>query len=134
LISSDSRTHSFDDSANGTGAGEGIIAIFIKPLGNALKDKDNIYAVIKGEARLTRMEVQSALLRPMLTPKPTQLKKPGLMPISIRRLLVLSKLMELPLDLAIRSRLKELPKHLKKYTSEKSICAIGAIKSKCWSS
>ncbi|WP_312573375.1 condensation domain-containing protein [Clostridium sp.] len=50
IESSDYRTRSFDDSASGTGGGEGSVAILLKPLARALKDKDNIYAVIKGSA------------------------------------------------------------------------------------
>ncbi|MBU3188239.1 amino acid adenylation domain-containing protein [Clostridium bowmanii] len=44
----DWKTKAFDDSADGTGVGEGVGAIFIKPLKNAIKDGDDIYAVIKG--------------------------------------------------------------------------------------
>lgn len=44
----DWRTKAFDDSADGTGVGEGVGAIFIKPLKQAIKDGDDIYAVIKG--------------------------------------------------------------------------------------
>ena len=48
IDSSDGRAHSFDDAASGTGGGEGVIAVMLKPLAKAIEDKDNIYAVIKG--------------------------------------------------------------------------------------
>ncbi|MCP3741597.1 beta-ketoacyl synthase N-terminal-like domain-containing protein [Rossellomorea sp. BNER] len=48
--SSDYRTRPFDINSNGTGEGEGVIAIMIKPLSAAEADKDHIYAVIKGTA------------------------------------------------------------------------------------
>jgi len=48
--SSNGRTRAFDDNSDGTGTGEGVAAIFLKPLDKALADKDNIYAVIKGSA------------------------------------------------------------------------------------
>ncbi|MCI8473098.1 MAG: hypothetical protein HFE65_08365 [Clostridiales bacterium] len=48
--SSDCRTRSFDDSADGTGSGEGVCAILIKKASEAYKDGDHIYAVIKGSA------------------------------------------------------------------------------------
>lgn len=48
--SSDGRVKAFDDSANGTGDGEGVISIILKPLKNAIKDHDHIYAVVKGSA------------------------------------------------------------------------------------
>lgn len=50
IESSSKRTRTFDHQADGTGAGEGIISVLLKPLDKALKDGDNIYAVIKGSA------------------------------------------------------------------------------------
>ncbi|EPR13629.1 SDR family NAD(P)-dependent oxidoreductase, partial [Ruminiclostridium papyrosolvens] len=50
IESSDSRTKSFDDSSDGTGEGEGVVSVLLKPLSKALKDGDPIYAVIKGSA------------------------------------------------------------------------------------
>ena len=48
IISSSFRTKAFDDKADGTGLGEGVGTILLKPLENAINDNDNIYAVIKG--------------------------------------------------------------------------------------
>ncbi|MCT2347248.1 AMP-binding protein [Niallia taxi] len=48
--SSDYRSRPFDISSDGTGEGEGIVAIMIKPLSAAQADRDHIYAVIKGMA------------------------------------------------------------------------------------
>ncbi|MED1724567.1 non-ribosomal peptide synthetase [Brevibacillus parabrevis] len=50
IDSSDGRARSFDDSSDGTGAGEGAVAVLLKPLKRALQDRDHIYAVIKGSA------------------------------------------------------------------------------------
>lgn len=50
IESSDYRTHSFDDSSDGTGTGEGVAAVMLKPLSAAVRNMDNIYAVIKGTA------------------------------------------------------------------------------------
>ena len=46
----DSITRTFDNNAEGAGWGEGVAALFLKPLSKARNDKDNIYAVIKGSA------------------------------------------------------------------------------------
>lgn len=46
-LSSDGVCRSFGAGANGYVAGEGVGAVFIKPLTKALEDKDNIYGVIK---------------------------------------------------------------------------------------
>ena len=50
IESSNGRTKTFDEASDGTGVGEGVAAILIKPLGQAVQDRDNIYAVIKGGA------------------------------------------------------------------------------------
>ncbi len=46
--SSSERTKTFDESADGTGGGEGVINLVLKPLAAAIEDKDHIYGVIKG--------------------------------------------------------------------------------------
>jgi 3-oxoacyl-(acyl-carrier-protein) synthase len=48
LQAQDGRIKSFDDSADGTGSGEGVGVVLLKPLESALADRDYIYAVIKG--------------------------------------------------------------------------------------
>ncbi|MGG3280964.1 amino acid adenylation domain-containing protein [Paenibacillus solani] len=50
IESSDNRARTFDDSADGTGIGDGVIALLLKPLSRAYEDGDSIYAVIKGSA------------------------------------------------------------------------------------
>ncbi|SEG59360.1 non-ribosomal peptide synthetase [Paenibacillus sp. UNC499MF] len=50
IESSDNRARTFDDSADGTGIGDGVIALVLKPLSRAQEDGDPIYAVIKGSA------------------------------------------------------------------------------------
>src|SRR5690606_17152213 len=50
IESTDWRTRAFDDTADGSGVGEGVGAVLLKPLKKALKDGDHIYAVIKGNS------------------------------------------------------------------------------------
>ncbi|KAJ5692438.1 hypothetical protein N7462_001861 [Penicillium macrosclerotiorum] len=47
MLSADGISHSFDQKANGYGRGEGFGALLLKPLSQALKDKDAIRAVIR---------------------------------------------------------------------------------------
>lgn len=47
FLSPDSRCFSFDERANGYARGEGILALVIKPLSEAVKDGDTIRAVIR---------------------------------------------------------------------------------------
>lgn len=46
----DGKTRVFDACADGTGTGEGVISIILKPFNKAVEDNDNIYAIIKGSA------------------------------------------------------------------------------------
>ncbi|REK76182.1 non-ribosomal peptide synthetase [Paenibacillus paeoniae] len=50
IESSDNRAKTFDESSDGTGIGDGVVALLLKPLSRALEDGDHIYAVIKGSA------------------------------------------------------------------------------------
>lgn len=47
MLSKDSRSFSFDHRANGYGRGEGFGVLVIKPLRNAIADRDTIRAVIR---------------------------------------------------------------------------------------
>lgn len=50
IVSSTGRTRTFSNDSDGTGRGEGCIAIFLKPLEKAVRDSDNIHAIIKSSA------------------------------------------------------------------------------------
>lgn len=50
ILSSTEKARTFDDSSDGTGLGEGVGAVILKPLSKAIEDGDSIYAVIKGSA------------------------------------------------------------------------------------
>ncbi|XP_072032280.1 mycocerosic acid synthase-like polyketide synthase [Amphiura filiformis] len=50
MVSPDGRSKSFDKTADGYGRGEGFGIVVLKTLEKALKDKDRIYAVIRGGA------------------------------------------------------------------------------------
>lgn len=50
IESSDDHTRPFDNLADGTGTGEGVAVVVLKPLAKAVYDGDDIYAIIKGSA------------------------------------------------------------------------------------
>ncbi len=50
MESPNNRARTFDAGADGTGVGEGVATVLLKPLDQALQDGDRIYAVIKGSA------------------------------------------------------------------------------------
>ncbi len=50
MLSPTGKCHTFGEKADGFLPGEGVGAILIKPLENAIKDKDHIYGIIEGTA------------------------------------------------------------------------------------
>jgi len=50
ILSPDGRCRAFDAAAGGTVPGQGVGVVLLKPLSEAVKDNDNIYAVIEGVA------------------------------------------------------------------------------------
>jgi 3-oxoacyl-(acyl-carrier-protein) synthase/acyl carrier protein/NAD(P)-dependent dehydrogenase (short-subunit alcohol dehydrogenase family) len=50
IEATEGRAKTFDDSSDGTGFGEGVAVVFLKPLKKAIEDNDYIHAVIKGSA------------------------------------------------------------------------------------
>lgn len=48
IESPDNLTRTFDDSSDGTGFGEGVATVLLKPLSRALEDRDHVYGIIKG--------------------------------------------------------------------------------------
>lgn len=50
IWSSDDKSRAFSNEADGMSCGEGVLSIYIKRLKDAKKDKDHVYAVIKGIA------------------------------------------------------------------------------------
>ncbi len=50
IAASSGRTKTFDTQADGTGGGEGVITLLLRPLSLALADGDNIRAVIRGSS------------------------------------------------------------------------------------
>ncbi|MCR8844347.1 phosphopantetheine-binding protein [Paenibacillus sp. SC116] len=50
IESSNRKTSAFDDSSDGTVWGEGTVAVLLKPLDQAVRDRDPIHAVIRGSA------------------------------------------------------------------------------------
>ncbi|HEX2925510.1 MAG TPA: amino acid adenylation domain-containing protein [Ruminiclostridium sp.] len=50
MTSKDGHCKTFDKSANGYVRGEGVAAVFLKPLSKAIEDNDHIYGVILGSA------------------------------------------------------------------------------------
>ncbi|MGW3817679.1 condensation domain-containing protein [Streptomyces sp. NPDC005046] len=50
IRSADGKTRAFSADADGTGSGEAVVSVLLKPLDRALRDGDVVHAVIKGTA------------------------------------------------------------------------------------
>ncbi|WP_438036429.1 SDR family NAD(P)-dependent oxidoreductase [Sorangium sp. So ce204] len=50
FAASDGRCHSFGEGGDGYVPGEGVGAVLLKPLSRAVRDRDHIYAIIRGSA------------------------------------------------------------------------------------
>jgi len=127
ISSSDSRAHSFDDSASGTGSGEGIIAIFIKPLEKAVHDRDNIYAIIKG-SEINQDGSSIGITAPDANAQADAIEKAwldsGIDPLSISYIETHGTATKLGDPIEIDG----INKAFGRYTSKRKICAIGALK------
>ncbi|MFE0041899.1 amino acid adenylation domain-containing protein [Streptomyces albireticuli] len=64
IRSADGKTRSFSADADGTGSGEAVVAVLLKPLDDALRDGDPVHAVIKGIAANNVADRSSSLTAP----------------------------------------------------------------------
>ncbi|PWW07331.1 phosphopantetheine binding protein [Paenibacillus cellulosilyticus] len=128
IESSDAGTHTFSDSADGSGLGEGAGVLLLKPLQQAIRDNDQIYAVIKGSATN-----QDGMSMGITAPNPT----------SQRDVLIKAwedaevdpetiSLIEAHGTATILGDTVEmdgLTQAFSRYTAKKQFCAIGSVKS-----
>lgn len=127
IESSDGRTRTFDDASDGTGGGEGVIAVLLKPLNQALKDEDSIYAVIKGSAlnqdgTAAGMTVPNADAQAELIDQAW--KDAGIDPRTLRFIEAHGTGTKLGDPIEIDG----INKAFAKYTSDKHFCAVGSVK------
>ena len=60
-LSPDSRSKTFDVDANGYARGEGAGVVLLKPLTDAMKDGDKIYATVRGTNQMEELPGFSTL-------------------------------------------------------------------------
>ncbi|MDD2426259.1 MAG: amino acid adenylation domain-containing protein, partial [Bacteroidales bacterium] len=127
IDSSDSRAHCFDDSADGTGGGEGVIAIFVKSLEKALEENDNIYAVIRG-SEINQDGSTIGITAPDADAQADVIDKAwkdaGIDPLTVSFIETHGTATKLGDPVEIEG----ITRAFRKHTAEKSFCAIGAIK------
>jgi 3-oxoacyl-(acyl-carrier-protein) synthase/acyl carrier protein len=64
VMSADGKTRSFSANADGTGAGEAVGCVLLKPLDKALADRDMIYAIIKATSVNQDAQLSGSLTAP----------------------------------------------------------------------
>ncbi|WP_019912649.1 non-ribosomal peptide synthetase [Paenibacillus sp. HW567] len=124
----DGKVRPFDKNAQGTTWGEGLSAIIIKPLREALKDKDRIYSVVKGSGvnsdgasnyiTAPNPEAQERLLIEVWT-------KAGIHPETISYIEThgTGTVVGDPIEV------KAMKQAFDQYTNKKQFCGIGSVKS-----
>lgn len=122
------RTKTFSDQADGTGKGEGLVSLLIKPYSQAITDKDAIYAVIRGSAT-TQDGKSSSLTSPNMLAQVQVLQKAwrdaGINPRELQYIEAHGTGTKIgdPIEIeAIKTAIKP-------FTNDRMFCAIGSIKS-----
>jgi acyl transferase domain-containing protein/acyl carrier protein len=128
IQSKDFRTRPFDDRAEGTGGGEGVLAILIKKYSKAIEDKDHIYALIKGSA-VNSDGTAIGLTAPNPAAQTSVLmsawKQAGISPETITYIEAHGTGTRLgdPIEL------KAATEAFKRFTTKRSFCAVSSVKS-----
>jgi acyl transferase domain-containing protein/thioesterase domain-containing protein/acyl carrier protein/N-acetylglutamate synthase-like GNAT family acetyltransferase len=130
MLAKGRKCRSFGKGADGFVPGEGVGAVILKPLSQAVEDRDHIYAVIRGTSvnhggktngyTVPNPVAQSELIQKALT-------KAGVHGRTVSYIEAHGTGTELgdPIEVA------GLTKAFGKYTSETGFCALGSIKSNC---
>lgn len=129
IMSADGRTKSFSAKADGSGAGEAVGCVLLKPLDKALADNDIVYAVIKGSAANQDAQLSGSLTAPSSQAQSEVIRntwhKAGIDPLSISYIETHGSGTKLgdPIEIAgIDLAFKEL-------TSDRHFCAVSSVKS-----
>ncbi|MBT2572355.1 amino acid adenylation domain-containing protein [Bacillus sp. ISL-51] len=128
MESSDGFTKTFSEDSDGTGSGEGVAAVLLKPLQDAVRDGDHIYGVIKGSAMN-----QDGTTAGITAPNPaaqTEVieqawKDAGIAPETLSFI----EAHGTGTKLGDPVEFNGLCKAFEKYTAKKQFCAIGSVKS-----
>lgn len=122
------RTRTFSADADGTGGGEGCIAMLLKPLAAALHDGDHVYGVIKGAAMNQDGET-TGITAPSADAQADVIraawKDAGVEPETITYIEAHGTATELGDPVEIDG----LTKAFTRYTDRRQICAVGTVKS-----
>ncbi len=128
IASATGRTKTFDAQADGTGGGEGVITLMLKPLSLALADGDSIRAVIRG-SRLNQDGASMGITAPNPEAQARLLRECwrecGIEPEELSYL----EAHGTGTKLGDPMELEAITKAFADYTAKRQFCAIGSVKS-----
>ncbi|MFM2061280.1 MAG: polyketide synthase PksN [Cyanobacteriota bacterium] len=128
MYSSDGRCRTFGSGGDGYVSGEGVGAVVLKPLAQAIQDRDHIYAVIKGST-INHVGKVSGISVPNPVAQGDMilqcLEKTGINPRTISYVEAHGTGTSLGDPIEIQG----LTKAFKAYTNDTQFCAIGSVKS-----
>ncbi len=128
IEASEGRAKTFDDTSDGTGFGEGVAVVVLKPLKKALEDNDHIHAIIKGSA-LNQDGASVGITAPNSAAQEDVIirawKDAGINPETISFIEAHGTGTKLGDPIEIEG----ISMAFEKYTRRKQFCAIGSVKS-----
>lgn len=128
ILSPDGKTKAFDELADGVGQGEGVVAIVIKYLHDAIENNDNIYAVIKSAA-INQDGKSIGITAPNPTAQTEVIiqawNKAGINPKTISYI----ETHGTGTKLGDPTEIIGINNAFKRYTNSRQICALGSVKS-----
>ncbi|GAX60238.1 polyketide synthase module and related protein [Candidatus Scalindua japonica] len=134
MLCEDGRCKSFSDKANGYVRGEGVGAVFLKPLSKAIADGDHIYGVIRGTS-----ENHGGRANSLTAPNPnaqsdlliTAYEKAGISPDTVSYMEMHGTGTGLgdPVEVnGLKNAFSELYRRTHKEQKESNYCGIGSVK------
>lgn len=127
IESTDSRTNTFSNEANGAALGEGVAALVLKPLDKAMHDNDHVYGIIKSCA-VNQDGASMGITAPSAQAQADVIvdawNKAGIDPTT----LAFIEAHGTGTKLGDPIELQGLKKAFEKYTDKKQFCAIGSVK------
>jgi 3-oxoacyl-(acyl-carrier-protein) synthase/acyl carrier protein len=129
IMSADGKTRSFSANADGSGAGEAVGCVLLKPLDKALIDGDIVYAIIKGTAVNQDAQLSGSLTAPSSQAQSEVIKKvwkkSNIDPGTVSYIEAHGSGTKLgdPIEIA------GIDQAFKGFTSNKHFCAVSSIKS-----
>lgn len=128
IMANDGKTKSFSAKADGSGAGEAVACVLLKPLEKAVADHDLIYAVIKGTAANQDAQLSGSLTAPSSQAQSEVIekawKKAGIDPTTISYIETHGSGTKLgdPIEIA------GIDQAFKDKTNQKQFCAVSSVK------